>query len=44
MAPIYLNEVEQTAKAGPAGEQFADMETHGVPVPQIPTCLPTSRA
>jgi hypothetical protein len=33
--PIYLNEVEQTAKAGPAGAMFREMETQGIPVPQI---------
>jgi hypothetical protein len=35
MAPIYLKEVEQAAKAGPAGAQFAAMEAQGIPVPQI---------
>ncbi len=35
MDPIYLSEVEQTAKAGPAGAQFAAMEAQGIPVPQI---------
>ena len=35
MDPIYLNQVECAAKAGPAGEQFAAMEAQGIPVPQI---------
>ena len=35
MKPIYLDEVENAAKAGPAGAQFAAMEAQGVPVPQI---------
>ena len=35
MDPIYLNEVEYAAKASPAGEQFAAMESQGIPVPQI---------
>ena len=35
MDPIYLKDVEQTAKAGPAGAQFAAMESQGIPVPQI---------
>jgi alkylhydroperoxidase family enzyme len=35
MRPIYLDEIESTAKAGPAGSQFATMETQGIPVPQI---------
>ena len=35
MDPIYLLEVEKTAKAGPAGVQFAAMEAQGIPVPQI---------
>ena len=35
MAPIYLKEVEQAAKAGRAGAQFAAMEAQGIPVPQI---------
>ena len=35
MDPIYLKEVEQAAKAGPAGAQFAAMEGQGIPVPQI---------
>jgi alkylhydroperoxidase family enzyme len=35
MDPIYLKEVEQAAKAGPAGAQFAAMEAQGIPAPQI---------
>lgn len=35
MKPIYLAEVERTAKAGPASERFAAMESQGIPVPQI---------
>lgn len=35
MEPIYLRQVEEAAKAGPAGEQFAAMEAQGIPVPQI---------
>ncbi|HTS68080.1 MAG TPA: peroxidase [Terriglobia bacterium] len=35
MDPIYLPDVEATAKAGPAGAQFAGMEQEGIPVPQI---------
>ncbi|MGE5326791.1 MAG: peroxidase [Deltaproteobacteria bacterium] len=35
MKSIYLDEVEKSAKAGPAGAQFAAMEAQGVPVPQI---------
>lgn len=35
MDPIYLKEVEQTAKASAAGAQFAAMEAQGIPVPQI---------
>lgn len=35
MDRIYLEEVEETAKSGPAGKLFADMEAHSVPVPQI---------
>ena len=34
MKPIYLKEVEQAAKSGPAGAQFAAMEAQGIPVPQ----------
>jgi alkylhydroperoxidase family enzyme len=33
--PIYLKQVEQAAKAGPAGAQIAAMEAQGIPVPQI---------
>jgi alkylhydroperoxidase family enzyme len=35
MNPIFLGDVERTAKAGPAAEQFAGMEAQGIPVPQI---------
>ncbi len=35
MGPIYLKEVEQTAKASLAGAQFTAMEAQGIPVPQI---------
>ena len=35
MDPIFLDEVERTAKVGPAGAQFAAMEAEGIPVPQI---------
>ena len=35
MNPIFLDEVESAAKAGPAGERFAAMEAEGIPVPQI---------
>ncbi len=35
MEPIYLQEVQQATKAGPAGKRFDAMEAQGVPVPQI---------
>jgi alkylhydroperoxidase family enzyme len=35
MDPIFLEDVEAAAKAGPAGGQFAAMEQGGIPVPQI---------
>ena len=35
MDPIFLKGVEQKAKSGPAGAQFAVMESQGIPVPQI---------
>ncbi len=35
MEPIYLKQVEEAAKASPAGAQFAAMEAQGIPVPQI---------
>ena len=35
MDPIFLDDVERTAKAGPASAQFAAMEAQGIPVPQI---------
>jgi alkylhydroperoxidase family enzyme len=35
MKPIYLNQVEESAKAGPDGAQFSAMEAQGIPVPQI---------
>jgi hypothetical protein len=33
--PIFLNDVEQGARAGPAAQEFAAMDAQGVPVPQI---------
>jgi alkylhydroperoxidase family enzyme len=33
--PIFLSQVEASAKAGPEGPQFAAMEGQGIPVPQI---------
>lgn len=35
MDPIFLEDIEARAKAGPAGVQFRAMEQAGVPVPQI---------
>ena len=35
MEPIFLKGVEQAAKSGPAGTEFAAMEAQGTPVPQI---------
>jgi alkylhydroperoxidase family enzyme len=35
MQPIFLQDVEAAAKAGPGGAQFAAMEQAGIPVPQI---------
>jgi alkylhydroperoxidase family enzyme len=35
MKPIFLSQVEESAKAGPDGGQFAAMEAQGIPVPQI---------
>ena len=35
MESIFITEVEQIAKSGPAGAQFAAMEAQGIPVPQI---------
>lgn len=35
MEPIFLQDVERTSRAGPAGERFAAMEEQGIPVPQI---------
>ena len=35
MEPIFLRDIERTAKATPAGEQLAAMEAQGLPVPQI---------
>jgi uncharacterized peroxidase-related enzyme len=35
MLPIYLTEVETTAKSGSAAGQFRAMEAQGIPVPQI---------
>jgi hypothetical protein len=33
--PIFLNEVERTAKASPAAAQFGAMEGQSIPMPQI---------
>jgi len=35
MNPIFLQDVERTAKSGPAGEGFAELESQGLPIPQI---------
>ena len=35
MDPIFLKDVERTAKRGPAGEMFAGLESQSIPVPQI---------
>ena len=35
MQPIFLSDIEKTSKAGPAGGDFAAMESAGIPVPQI---------
>jgi alkylhydroperoxidase family enzyme len=35
MEPIFLRDIERTAKATQAGEQLAAMEAQGLPVPQI---------
>ena len=35
MEPIYLKQVEEAARASPAGEEFVAMEAQGIPVPQI---------
>ena len=35
MDPMFLKDVERDAKAGPAGERFAALESQGIPVPQI---------
>jgi len=35
MDPIFLKGVERASKLGPAGEGFAEMESQGIPVPQI---------
>ena len=35
MSSIFLEAVQQKARAGPAGEQFAAIESQGFPVPQI---------
>jgi hypothetical protein len=33
--PIFLKDVEQGAKASPAGQDLAGMEAQGIPIPQI---------
>ena len=35
MEPIFLKDVEQGARAGSAGQEFAAMDAQGIPVPQI---------
>jgi alkylhydroperoxidase family enzyme len=35
MNPIFLKDVERTAKSGPAGERIAELESQGLPIPQI---------
>jgi alkylhydroperoxidase family enzyme len=35
MDPIFLKDVEQTAKSGTASEGFAILESQGIPIPQI---------
>ncbi len=35
MDPIFLDDVERRAKAGPAAAHFAAMEAQGILVPQI---------
>ena len=35
MEPMFLGDIERTAKATPAGEPLAAMEAQGIPVPQI---------
>ena len=35
MDPMFLEDVERTAKSGPAGGGFAALEAQGIPVPQI---------
>jgi alkylhydroperoxidase family enzyme len=35
MDPIFLRDVERTAKSGPAGAGFAALESQGIPVLQI---------
>ena len=35
MEPIFLTGVEQAARSGPAGLEFAAMEAQGIPIPQI---------
>jgi alkylhydroperoxidase family enzyme len=35
MEPIYLRQMQEEAKAGPAGAQFAEMEAQEIPIPQI---------
>jgi hypothetical protein len=35
MDPIFLKDVERTAKSGPAGQGFDALESHGIPIPQI---------
>jgi alkylhydroperoxidase family enzyme len=35
MNPIFLKDVERTAKSGPPSEGFALLESQGIPIPQI---------
>ena len=35
MDPMFLDDVERTARAGAAGGRFAAIEAQGIPVPQI---------
>jgi len=32
---IFLKDVEESARCGPVGPEFAGMEAQGIPVPQI---------
>lgn len=35
MDPIFLKDVERRAKSGPGSEGFAELESQGIPIPQI---------